>query len=320
MRPGIFLVRSVAVLLTSIVLASVLVFAALSVLGGDAATALLGDQATPDRVQALRRELGLDVPAWRQYLAWVGGVLRGSLGTSYVTGTDVADEILQRLPVTLPLAVLASVGASALALPVGILAALRHRDWIGVGLSALTQVGISIPQFWLALMLALFFAVQLQWLPSGGFVPWREDPIASMRSLALPVFSLAVVLAATLARYVRSAILEVMREDFIRTARAKGLSLRGALWRHGVRNIAVPLITVLGIQFGVLLGGAIIVENVFFIPGLGRMLLQAVERRDLILVQGTVMVLTAFVLVINFLIDVAYGLIDPRMRDSREYR
>ena len=312
----VYALRRIAVFLASLLAASILVFALLDLLPGDPAQVILGQQATPERVETLRAELGLDRPAPVRYLDWVGGLVQGDFGESYVSGAAVGPMIAQRLQVTVPLAGLGMVLALVLAAPLGVAAAARHR---GVGdalISGASQIGIAIPAFWAGLLLVTLFAVRLGWLPSGGFTPFTTSPGEWLRSMVLPVTSLAIVQAAILTRYVRSSILEVMREDFVRTARAKGLTRGKALLRHGLRNAAIPVVTILGLQFAFLFAGTIIIENVFFLPGLGRMILQAANARDLVLVQGTVMVLTAAILLVNLLVDLAYRVLDPRLRSA----
>lgn len=312
-----YVLRKLGIFLLSLLAASILVFLVLSVLPGDPAQVSLGLQATPEAVAALKKELGLDVPVWQQYLRWVGGFVRGDFGTSYVSRVTIGPQIAQRLAVTLPLALMGMTLALVIALPAGILAASRHRKISDTLISATSQLGIAVPAFWAGIMLITAFSVKLGWFRAGGFVPWQENPIQAVRSLLLPAISLALVQGAILTRYTRSTILEVMREDFIRTARAKGLTRRSALWRHGLRNAAIPIVTLLGLQFAYLLVGAIVIENVFFLPGLGRMVLQAIGNRDLLTVQAIVITLTGIVLAVNFLVDVSYRVLDPRLRAAR---
>ncbi|MDQ6921291.1 MAG: ABC transporter permease [Candidatus Dormibacteraeota bacterium] len=305
------------ILLLSLWAASLLVFAVVNVLPGDPAAVVLGTNATPESLQLLRQQMGLDRPGWERYLAWVWGIFHGDFGISLLSRSPVGPDILDKLAVSAPLAGLSMVIALALGLPLGVLAGVRHRRLSGSLISALSLGGIAIPGFWFGLLLVTLFAIRLRLLPAGGFVPWSEDPLAALRSLLLPALALGVVQAAVLTRYVRSAVIEVQREDFIRTARAKGLTRGQALRRHGLRNAAIPVVTILGIQLTSLLVGAIVIENVFVLPGLGRLLLQSVGNRDLVLVQDLVVLLTGVVLVVNFLVDLSYRLIDPRIRASR---
>lgn len=311
-----YTLRRLGVFVLSLLGASVLVFAVCSVLPGDAAEVILGEGATPDQIAALRAQWGLDRPLIVRYLEWVGGMLHGDLGTSYFTGVPVSSILAPRIAVTLWLVVFALVLALVVAIPAGMVAAMRRRDWLGFGVSALAQVGMAIPAFWAAIVLVIVFAVVLRWLPANGYVPLTTDPAAWASHLVLPVFSLALVQSAVLVRYVRSAFIEVLGEDYYRTARAIGWTPLRGLLRHGLRNAALSLVTVVGLQLAAVLVGAIVIESVFTLPGLGTQLLTSVQQRDLMVVQGTVMFLSAFVLVINALVDLSYALIDPRLRTS----
>ncbi|MEU8356701.1 ABC transporter permease [Nonomuraea sp. NPDC048882] len=310
----LYLLKRLAVLLASTAVAAVAVFAFMAVLPGDPAEIALGVNATPDAVAELRKQFGTDRPAVAQFLDWAGGLLQGDFGTSYVTSSPIGPQIGERLGVTLVLVLGGMAVAVVLAVPLGTFAAVRHRDPLGAAISAASQLGIAIPAFLAGILLVFVFAVQAQALPSGGYVPIAESPGEWLRSLLLPWLSLGLVQGAVLTRYVRSAVLDVMREDYLRTARAKGRGSTGALWRHGLRNASIPVVTVLGLQLATLLIGAVVVERVFVIPGLGDLLLNGVAGRDLLLVQGVVMVLVAAVLLINFVVDVTYHLLDPRLR------
>src|SRR5262245_13671995 len=312
----LLILRRVGWLVVSLWVASLLIFTVVNVLPGDVATVMLGTSATPESLETLRHQLGLDQPGWQRYLEWVGGMLRSNFGTSQLSHTDVGPLILQKLTVSAPLALAAATLSLLIALPLGVIAGVNYRSPGGTLISALSLVGIAIPAFWAGLLLATVFAIQLKVLPAGGFVDWSENPVAAARSLVLPTLALGLVSAAVLTRYVRSAIIDVQREDFLRTARAKGLTHWQALQRHGFRYAAIPVITILGIQLTGLLVGAIVIENVFVLPGLGRLLFQSVGNRDLIVVQDVVMVLTAVVLVVNFLVDLSYRLLDPRIRST----
>lgn len=304
-------------LLLSLTTASVLVFVVVNVLPGDPAVVILGTNATPDTLHALHQQLGLDQPGWLRYLQWAGGMLHGDFGISVLSKSPVGPELVEKLAVSGPLALISMAIAIAVSIPLGVLAGVRYRKLSGVAISALSLGGIAIPAFWLGLLLAAVFALRLSVLPAGGFTPWSENPVEALRSLVLPAVTLGLIQGAVLTRYVRSAIVEVQREDFIRTARAKGLTRWQALRRHGFRNAAIPVVTVLGVQLTGLLVGAIVIENVFVLPGLGRLLFQAIGNRDLVMVQDLVMLLTAVVLVLNFLVDLSYRLIDPRIRVVR---
>ncbi len=313
-----FLLRRLFTLGLTLLAASALIFLVLEVLPGNAAQLLLGPDAAPEAVAALAEKLGLHQSAWTRYGQWLGGLLRFELGDSYAYGVPVGALIAERLALTVPLALLAMGLTVVLALASGVYAASRHRQRGDVGVMLLSQLGIAIPNFWLAILLVLLFAVQLQWLPAGGFPGWRADEGGglgpALQALALPALSLAVVQAAILSRITRSAMLDVLREDFMRTARAKGLSARRALWAHGLRNALVPVLTVAGLQFANLLAGTLVVENVFTLPGLGRLIFQAIANRDLVLVRNGVMLLAALVVGVNFVVDLLYAWVDPRIK------
>ncbi len=313
----VFLLKRIGVFALTLVLASIAVFAVLAVLPGDPAQVAAGTQATPEQVAALREEYGLTGSVPERYASWLGDLVTGDLGTTFVSKRSIATEIGTRLQVTLPLVAMAMVLAVAVAIPLGVLAAMGHRRLSGTVVSGLSQLGIAVPAFWAGLMLITLVAVRWGWLPAGGFTPWGESGWDAFRSLLLPAISLAIVQAAILTRYVRSAVLEVMREDFIRTARAKGLTRATALRRHGLRNAAIPVVTVLGLQLTALLVGAVVVENVFTLPGLGKQLLDGINSRELVLVLDIVMLLVLVALVVNLLVDLLYLAIDPRLRTAR---
>ncbi|MDI3382722.1 ABC transporter permease [Xenophilus aerolatus] len=313
---SLFLLKRLATLIGTLIGASVIVFLVLEILPGNAAQMLMGPDADPSAVAALAAKLGLDQPAWTRYWQWIGGLLTGDLGDSYTYGSPVLDLIVERLQLTIPLAFMAMAFTTVIALLVGVTAAARHNKLGDVGLMGLAQVGVAIPNFWFAILLILLFSVKLQWFSAGGFDGWGEGFGAGIKSLLLPALSLAVVQAAILARITRSAVLEVMREDFVRTARAKGVGQRAVLWRHVLRNALIPVVTVMGMQFSELLAGTIVVENVFYLPGLGRLIFQAISNRDLIVVRNCVMLLAAFVVIVNFVVDVLYAVIDPRIKAS----
>ena len=311
---GLFFLKRFATLIATLAGASVVVFLVLDILPGNAAQILMGPDASPEAVAALASKLGLDQPAWQRYGLWISGLLRGDMGLSYAYSTPVSELVLERLALTVPLALMATALTTVLALAAGVYAAAHHNKVGDVGVMGLAQLGIAIPNFWFAILLILLFSVHLQWFSAGGFDGWSEGLGQGLKSLLLPAIALAVVQAAILARITRSAVLEVLREDFVRTARAKGLSQRAALWRHVLRNAMVPVITVMGMQFAELLAGTIVVENVFFLPGLGRLIFQSIANRDLIVVRNCVMLLAAMVVVVNFVVDVLYAAIDPRVQ------
>ncbi|WP_113702840.1 ABC transporter permease [Nonomuraea lactucae] len=313
----LYLLKRMAVLVASTAVAGVAVFAFMAVLPGDPAEIALGVNATPEAVARLRAQFGTDRPPAAQFLDWFGGLAQGDFGTSYVTSSPVGPQIADRLGVTGVLVLGGMAIALLIAVPAGTFAAVHHRNALGAAISAASQAGIAVPAFLAGILLVFVFAVRAQALPSGGYVPVAEDPVEWLRSLLLPWLSLGLVQGAVLTRYVRSSVLDVMREDYLRTARAKGRGSMGALWRHGLRNASIPVVTVLGLQLATLLVGAVVVERVFVVPGLGDLLLNGVAGRDLLLVQGVVMVLVVAVLLINFVVDVCYAALDPRLRGSR---
>lgn len=310
---SVFLAKRFAVFVATLLGASVVVFLALEILPGDPAYAILGADAEPSAYEALRRELGLDRPAVDRYLDWLGGMLTGDFGVSYTYSVPVVELVVERLALTVPLAVLAMALTVVAAIGLGLYAAVHHNrigDW---GMMAFSQLGIALPSFWFGILLILFFSVHLGWFASGGFPGWSAGTWPALKSLLLPAVALATVQTAILARVTRSSVLETVREDYVRTARGKGLTRRAALWRHVLRNALIPVVTVMGLQFANLLAGTIVIENVFFLPGLGRLVFQAIANRDLVVVKDVVLLLAAMVIVVNFIVDLAYAAIDPRL-------
>lgn len=304
--------RTIALILTALA-ASIVVFVAMAVLPGDPAAIMLGVGARPDTLAALRAQMGLDQPILLQYVRWIGGFVVGDFGISYTYGVPVADLVVQRIGLSVPLALLAMTLSTLIAIPVGVFAASRRGragDAVAMGLA---QIGVSVPNFWLGLMLVILFSLQLGWLPASGFPGWGEGIWPGLRSLLLPALALALPQAAILARVTRSSVLETLGEDFVRTARAKGLSGEAALWRHAVPNALIPVVTIMGLQFSFLIAGTIIIENVFTLPGLGRLIFQAIAQRDLVVVQSLVTLVAITVILVNFLVDVAYAALDPRL-------
>lgn len=313
-----FLVRKILWAIATLAVASVLVFAALEIVPGDPAEVMLGINATDDALAALRESLGLNKPALERYISWVSGMLVGDFGQSYTYSVPVSELVADRITISLPLALLALFISTAIALPVGLYAAASRGSLADTGIMALTQFGIAIPNFWFALLLVYVLAIWLQLVPAGGFPGWGEGVWPALKSLLLPAISLALPQAAILSRVTRSALLETMGEDYIRTARAKGLSYRSTLWNHALRNALIPVLTILGLQFAYLLAGTIIIENVFYLPGLGRLVFQAISLRDLIVVESVVMMLVTTIIVINLVVDLAYLWVDPRLRNRAQ--
>lgn len=312
----IFLARRVAALAVTLLATALIIFVVLEILPGDPAAVVLGMNATPETLAALRAEFGLDRPAPERFVRWIGGLLTGDLGTSYTYRVEVAALIAERMAVTLPLALAAILLASAIGIPLGVIAAARPRGWRDTGVTLFSQVGLAVPDFWVGILLVLLFAVGLNWLPSGGFPGWDQGLAAALPSLVLPTVALALPQAAILARVTRSATLEALQEDWVRTARAKGLTWSRTLRRHVLRNALVPVVTMLGVRFSFMVAGAIVIENVFSLPGLGRLMFQAIGQHDIIVVKDLVVVFAAMVILVNFLVDIAYGIVDPRLRSS----
>ncbi len=301
-------------LLLALIAASVVIFVMLQAVPGDPAAFMLGMNASEDAVAALRAELGLEGPLAVRYLAWISGMLGGDFGTSYTYRVPVAELVSERIVVSAPLAVMALVLSTVIAIPVGLIAAARRGGAADWGIMGGTQLGIAVPNFWFAMILVLVFAVKLRWVSAGGFPGWDAGLWSGVRALLLPAIALALPQASILARVLRSALLDTLDQDYIRTARAKGLSRRATVVRHALRNAMIPVLTILGLQFSFLLAGAIIIENVFFLPGLGRLIFQGITQRDLIVVQSVTMLLVFAVILVTFLVDLAYTFADPRLR------
>ena len=311
---SVFLAKRFLTFIATLLGATVLTFLALEILPGDPAAVILGIDAPESAIQALREKWGLDRPILERYFSWLGDLVTLQFGVSYTYSTPVIELVQARLAITIPLALMAMVLSAFVAFGLGLYAASRHNKPGDVTVMSISQLGISVPNFWLALLLILLFAVNLRWFASGGFPGWQNGLWPAFKALLLPAVALATVQGAILARFTRSAVLDTMREDYVRTARAKGLSRRATLWRHVLRNAMIPVITIMGLQFANLLAGTIIVEEVFAMPGLGRLILQAIGNRDLVVVRDVVLMLAALVVFINFLVDVLYAVIDPRLK------
>lgn len=305
--------RRLIIFAASAIAASIVVFLLLTLIG-DPARSILGTNATPAAIDATRERMGLTRPITAQYWSWITNMLHGDFGTSYVTHQPIGAEVARRLAVTLWLVAGGVIIAVALATPLGTFAALRHQRWTGWLLSGVSQLGIAIPAFLAGILLVAVFAVQLGWFPSGGYVPISQDPAQFLRRMALPWLSLGLVQGAVLARYVRSAVLDEIGQDYIRTARSKGLTTTQAVIRQGLRNAAIPVLTVLGVQLVTILVGAVVVERVFVLPGIGSYLLDSVARQDRLAVQGIVIVIVVLSLVISLAVELAYVVLNPRLR------
>ncbi|RAZ89214.1 ABC transporter permease [Mesorhizobium hawassense] len=309
-----YLLKRLIIAALTLVLASMVVFAVMEILPGDPARLMLGLNASADQIEVLRNQMGLNAPLILRYLHWAGGLLSLDFGRSYTYSVPVIDLVRERVAVSLPLALIALALSTLIAIPVGVFSASRQGragDTLAMGAA---QLGVAVPNFWFALMLIYLFAVWLRLVPAGGFPGWNAGIWVALKSLILPAVALALPQAAILGRVARSALIEVLNEDYIRTARAKGLPYHAVLWRHALRNAMIPVLTILGLQFAFLLAGTIIIENVFYLPGLGRLIFQAITQRDLIVVESIVMLLVAAVIVINLLVDFSYAIVDPRLR------
>jgi peptide/nickel transport system permease protein len=311
----LYILQRVFGFVVTLFIAAAVIFLLLDLMPGDPARFVLGINATPEAVAALRVQMGLNDPAHIRFANWIFGMLQGDFGLSQTQKLPVAKLIADRMAVTLPLTIFAMVISIVVGLPLGILAA-RHRGKpLDTALMMLAQTGVAVPNFWFGMLLSLLFAVTLRWLPTGGFTPWHEDGGAALRGLVLPSLALALPQAAILARVMRTALVDVSSQDFIRTARAKGMTFGEAMWRHGVRNALLPVLTILGLQFAFLIAGTIIVENVFYLPGLGRLIYTAISERDLVLVRSATIILVLAVSLTMLVVDLAYGFVDPRLRE-----
>ena len=309
-----FLVRRIALMIPILLLVSIIAFSLIHLIPGDPAQVILGPEAPPETVAALRHQLGLDQPLPVQYLRWLGHVLKGDLGVSLVDRRPVSQLISQRFPATLELTILTFIISGLIAVPLGIFTSVKRgtmADWLG---TTAALAGQSIPQFWLGIMLIMFFSLKLNILPSSGYVPFSQDPKANLMAMILPALATGAREAAVVTRYLRSSMLEVLKQDYIRTAQAKGLVTRVVILRHALRNALIPVITASGLQVAGLLGGLVITETIFTIPGFGRLVVDAIFQRDIPVIQGAVLFAALLVTVINLLVDVAYSLVDPRIK------
>jgi ABC-type dipeptide/oligopeptide/nickel transport system permease component len=311
---GAYLAGRASVLIATLLAATAIVFVIVQVVPGDPVRYMMGLQADPDTVAATRHQLGLDIAPLERYFRWIGGLLHGDFGRSFTYRIPVGELIAERLQVSLPLAVFALLLSTAIAFPIGLISAARRGRVSDVVLTSFTQLGLAIPNFWLGMLLVMLFAVGLHWVSAGGFPGWDAGFAAGLKALTLPAIALAMPQAAILARVLRGALIDTLHEDYIRTARAKGAGEWQVLWRHALPNALVPVLTIVGMQFSFLLAGGVIIENVFFLPGLGRLVFQAIVQRDLIVVQSVVIVLVFAVVTVTFLVDLSYVLANPRLR------
>ncbi|WP_226781286.1 ABC transporter permease [Oceaniglobus trochenteri] len=310
------LLRRISQLLPTALIVTFLVFMMTLALPGDPTTAILGEDASAEQREILREKLGLDRPAAVQYVVWLGGMATGDFGTSLKTGEPVADMLALRVPITVELTVLSMVLAVLIGIPAGVFAATRRGSLADLGISFLAMSSMAVPYFWAGMLLIMLFAVKLGWLPSSGYVPFHIDPFGNLRAMILPSITIGTAMAALVMRQTRAAMCETMEQDFIRTARAKGVRPRSVVYRHGLRNCLIPVTTVIGLQIGTLIGGAVVTETIFSLPGLGRMIVNGIFWRDFPVVQGGIVVIVFFVLLVNLVTDLAYSILDPRVRLS----
>jgi len=308
-----FVLKRLLALVATLLVTALVIFVVLEILPGDPASVILGLNATPESVAALRADFGLDKPVALRFALWIVGLLTGDLGTSYSYRVPVAGLIAERLQVTVPLTLMAMAISTLIGIPAGLYAASKAGKLGDFVVMSLAEAGLSVPNFWFGILFVLLFAVTLQWLPAGGFPGWSAGVVPGIRSLLLPAVSLALPQAAILARLMRSAAIEALSEDWVRTARAKGLTRGATLVRHVLRNALVPVVTILGMQFSYLIAGTILIENVFSLPGLGRLVFQAIGEHDIIVVKDLVVVFAGMVVIVNFAVDLLYGVIDPRL-------
>lgn len=309
-----YIARRILQLIPVLLLVSAIVFFVFRIIPGDAAVMQLGVDADPAQVKILQAELGLDKPLYVQYARWLGGALHGDLGKSYLNEQPVLSLVLEKFPATLELAVLGSVLSLIISVPVGVISAVRRGSWIDQISRVLALAGYCVPRYWLAVLLILFFAVKARWVPAAGYADVIQQPLANLQYAALPVVSLAVTLAAVQMRYLRSSLLDVIAQDYVRTALAKGLPHRTAILRHALKNALIPFVTVVGLEFANLLGGLVVIEQIFSWPGVGWLMIESITERDYAVVQGVVLLVTIGFVLINLLVDIAYAYLDPRIR------
>jgi peptide/nickel transport system permease protein len=296
---------------------SLVSFLIMWIVPGDVAAEIAGGDASPEDLEAIRRRFGLDRPIWERALTWYGHLLQGDLGHSYLLNRSVADAVLERLPVTLSLAALALFLAVLMGTLLGVLAAVRHNSWVDQAAMVAALIGLSVPDFWFGIVLIILFGVHLGILPTGGYVPLTEDFTGWMLSMTLPALTLAFTQMGVIARMTRSSMLDVLDQDYIRTARAKGMTRPVVIFKHALRNALIPIVTVVGVITGVLLSGAVVIESVFSLPGVGRLIIGSIQRRDFPIIQGGLLVTASVFVFVNILVDIMYGWLDPRVRDER---
>jgi len=311
---GKYALRRLIQMIPVLIIVSIVIFAIIHLIPGNPAEIMAGPNATPEQLEALNQQYGLDKPLVQQYIIWLGYVLRGDLGVSFINEFPVGKLIMQRVPATVELALAAAIIGLLFSFPLGIFSALKPGSWIDLFTTLFSALSFAVPSFWLAILLILLFSLHFKWLPPSGRPDITEDPVLHFKSLLMPAFTLGIAMAAKLTRYLRSAMLDVLNQDYIRTAQAKGLSKTAVVVRHALRNALIPVVTIFGLQVGDLLSGAIIVESIFAWPGVGRLTIQSIGWRDYSILQASVMFIVLAFLIVNLLTDLAYGVINPRIR------
>ena len=311
------IIKKLLMMIPIILVVSIILFCLLKALPGDAALMRGGETMAKEDIEILRESMGLNDPLYVQYFRWLGGMLKGDFGVSFMTGSSISDKIAQRFPATMELALLATIFAIIIALPLGIISAVYRNSPLDYTASVASVAGISIPGFWLCMLLIMLFSLKLGWLPASGYVPFFEDPLKSMKLMIMPAIGIGASLAGTLTRQTRNAVLEVLDQDYMMTAKAKGLPGHIMIWKHALRNALIPVVTVIAMQIGKLFGGAVISETLFLIPGLGSEIVNSILARDYPVTMGMVMVVAVIIIFINTFIDIIYGFIDPRVGRSK---
>ncbi|MDO8358760.1 MAG: ABC transporter permease [Devosia sp.] len=314
---ALFIIRRLLSAIPVLFVVSLMSFVIMWLVPGDITAVIGGADASPEELERIREQVGLDRPIYERAIIWYSSLFRGDLGYSYLLNRPVVDAVLERLQVTLSLATLALVIATLVGVLLGVLAAVKHNTWLDQGSMIAALVGLSIPDFWFGIVLIILFGVTLGWLPTGGFVPITEDFLGWARSMTLPALTLAFTQMGVIARMTRSSMLDVLHQDFIRTARAKGMRAHTVVFKHALRNAVVPILTVVGVTTGVLLSGAVVIETVFSLPGVGRLIIGSIQRRDFPIIQGGLLVTASVFVFVNIIVDMLYGFFDPRVRDER---
>jgi peptide/nickel transport system permease protein len=314
---GTYVIRRLIVAIPVLLLVSIIVFLLIHLMPGDPAMVMLGEEATPEMIEDLREELGLDLPLHIQYLRWLRGILSGDFGRSILTKQPVAEALIHRLPITIELTLLAFLISLLISLPIAVASAVRPNSWIDILGNAIATTGISMPSFWLGILLIFLFAIKLRLFPASGFVPIRDSLLLNLKHMILPALTLGMWLSASVMRMTRSGMIEVLKQPYIRTARSKGLSERAVLWRHALKNAFIPVVTILGLQLGRLIGGAVVTETIFAIPGVGQLAVKSIFMRDFPPVQAIVLVMAISMLLSSLLVDIIYSYLDPRIRLRR---